>query len=219
MGHDQKQPRLRTFSGGLRGEVAAINQAESGFEVIVRLDDGTQLRLPAAEPLDALGGTFYLPVTLTPPQLQMTQVRTRTSEPTPTAHDDGTTGADVLPVVNEELNVGRRQVETGKVRVSTRPHEREQVIDVPLRHDEVHIERVPVNKIVDDWVPVRTEGDVTVIPVLEETVVVEKRLFLKEEVRVQLKTHEEHRPRRIRLRGEEVVVERDPDRETPFRSE
>jgi stress response protein YsnF len=57
-------------------------------------------------------------------------------------------------------------------------------------------------------VPVRTEGDVTIIPVLEETVVVEKRLLLREEVHVRLKTHEEHQPQRVRLRSEDVVVER-----------
>ncbi len=125
----------------------------------------------------------------------------------------------VLPVVNEERKIGKRTVETGKVRMSTRAHEREEAVDVPLRHDEVDIERVPINKIVDAWVPVRTEGDVTVIPVLEETVVVQKRLFLKEEVRVRLKTREEHRPQRVCLRGEDLVVERIPDEETHFRNE
>lgn len=211
MGHDQEQPRLRTLGGELRGEVVAIDQAETGLEVIIRLDDGTQLHVPTNDPVDALGGTFYLPVTLAPPEMTMTQVRSRTRADVTAAHDENApTREDVLPVVKEELKVGKRAVETDTVRVSTRPHEREEEVDLPLRRDEVDIERVPVNKVVDAWVPVRTEGDVTIIPVLEETMVVEKRLMLKEEVRVRLKTREIHRTERVRLRGEDVVVERTP---------
>lgn len=41
MGHDQEQPRLRTFNGELRGEVVAIAQSATGLEVVIRLDDGT----------------------------------------------------------------------------------------------------------------------------------------------------------------------------------
>lgn len=219
MGHDQEQPRLPTFNGELRGEIAAIDQTAAGLEVIIRLEDGTQLHVPTTQPLDALGGTFYLPITLAPPEMTMTQVRTRTRDDATAAHEESRTGGEVLPVVNEELEVGKREVETGKVRVATRTREREEVVDIPLRHDEVDIERVPVNKVVDNWVPTRTEGDVTVIPVLEETAVVEKRLLLKEEVRVRLKTHEEHRSRRVRLRGEEVVVESAPAREAQARDE
>jgi uncharacterized protein (TIGR02271 family) len=211
MGHDQEQPRLRTFNGELRGKVVAIAQSATGLEVIICLDDGTQLHVPTAEPLDALGGTFYLPVNLAPPEMTITQVRSRTREDDTAARDrDASTEKDVLPVVSEELKVDKRAVETGTVRVSTRTREREETVDVPLRRDEVDIERVAVNKIVDAWVPVRMEGDATIIPVLEETLVVEKRLLLREEVRVRLKTREEHRPQRVRLRGEDVVVERIP---------
>lgn len=215
MGHDQEQPRLRTFDGELRGEVVAIDQTATGLEIIIRLDDGTQLHVPTAQPLDALGGTYYLPITLLPPEITMTQLRSRTRDESTTTREEGASiGEDVLPVAREELKVGKRTVDTGTVRISTRAHEREELVDVPLRRDEVDIERVPIGKTVDAWVPVRTEGDVTVIPVLEETVVVEKRLLLREEVRVRLKTREEHRPQHVRVRSEDVMVERTPGEKT-----
>lgn len=203
---------VRTFGRDLHGEVVGTHRGGNGLEVIVRLDDGRELHVPTDEALDDRDGLAYVPVTLAPPALQITQVRARAAA-SGNGRDEGRPARrreDVLPLVREEMSVGKRTVETGSVRVATRTHEHEELVDVPLRHDEVEIERVPVNRVVEAWVPVRTEGDVTVIPVLEETMVVQKRLLLKEEVRVRLKTHEEHKAQRVRLRREDVAVERTP---------
>ena len=54
----------------------------------------------------------------------------------------------------------------------------------------------------------RSEEDTLVIPLLEEVLVVEKRLLLKEEVRITKRRMETHRPQRVTLRREEAVVER-----------
>jgi hypothetical protein len=56
----------------------------------------------------------------------------------------------VLPVVDEELRVGKRVVETGRVRVTKRVHEREELVDEPLVREEYDVERVPVNVFVDE---------------------------------------------------------------------
>ena len=53
----------------------------------------------------------------------------------------------------------------------------------------------------------RSEEDTLIIPVLEEVLVVEKRLLLKEEVRI-TKREETHTPQRVTLRREEAAVER-----------
>jgi uncharacterized protein (TIGR02271 family) len=99
-------------------------------------------------------------------------------------------------------------VETGRVRIRKIVHEREEMVDPPLLREEVVIERVPVNRMVDGPIAAYSEEDTLIIPVLEEVLVIEKRLLLKEEVRITKRRVETHRPQRVTLRREEAVVER-----------
>lgn len=141
----------------------------------------------------------------------------------PTHHDDAiTTHAEaacsdlhakrkeaVIPVLEEELEVGTRRVETGGgVRVDKTVEEREASIDEPLTKEEVEVERVAVDRAVDGPVAVRYEGDTMIVPVLEEVLVVEKRLVLKEEIRITRRRSEVHAPQRVVLRREHATVER-----------
>jgi uncharacterized protein (TIGR02271 family) len=115
----------------------------------------------------------------------------------------------VIPVAREELEVGKRRVETDSgVRVHNTVREREAVVDQPLARDEVRVERVNVNRPVDGPVDVRYEGDTMIIPVLEEVLVVQKRLVLKEELHVTRRRSEVRSPQRVTLRSEQAVVER-----------
>jgi uncharacterized protein (TIGR02271 family) len=99
-------------------------------------------------------------------------------------------------------------LETGRVRVSKTVREREEVVDEPFLRQEVSVERVPIDRFVDGPVPARYEGNTLVIPVLEEVLVVEKRLRLKEEVRVTKIQSEASEPQTVTLRSEEMTVER-----------
>jgi stress response protein YsnF len=54
----------------------------------------------------------------------------------------------------------------------------------------------------------RTEGNVTILPILEEVVVVEKRLRLKEEVRITKRVTNELTQTPITVRKQRVVIER-----------
>lgn len=85
--------------------------------------------------------------------------------------------------------------------------EREETIDEPLLRESVEVERVPINRIVAEAPPSRQEGDTLIIPVLEEVLVVEKRLMLKEEVRITRTQTEVHQPQAVTLRTEEAVIE------------
>jgi uncharacterized protein (TIGR02271 family) len=112
-----------------------------------------------------------------------------------------------IPVLQEELEVGKRKVETGVTRVQKTVHEREEVIDQPLVKEEVQVERVPINRYVEGPVPVREEDGVTIVPLLEEVLVVEKKLMLKEELRITKRTKTVRDPQRVILRSEEALVE------------
>jgi uncharacterized protein (TIGR02271 family) len=121
----------------------------------------------------------------------------------------------VIPVLQEELNVGTRRVEVDAgVRVEKTVEEREERVDEPLTREEVDVERVAVNRPVDGPVAVRYEGDTMIVPVLEEVVVVEKRLMLKEEIRITRRRREFHAPQRVVLRREHATVERIEDPES-----
>jgi uncharacterized protein (TIGR02271 family) len=116
--------------------------------------------------------------------------------------------AAVVPVIEEELRVGKRVVETGRVRIHKTVREHEEVVDEPLMREEYDIERVPVDEFVDGPVGPRQEGDTLIVPVLEEVLVVEKRLVVREELRITRRRTEEREPHSVTLRSEEVSVER-----------
>lgn len=117
----------------------------------------------------------------------------------------------VLPLIEETARIDKRAVETGRVRVSTRTETIEQVLRESLRSDQVEVTRVSLNRTLAEGeaLPqVRTENGVTIIPVLEEILVVEKRLVLKEEVHVRQTTSGEDVEVPVMLRRQHAEVER-----------
>ena len=116
----------------------------------------------------------------------------------------------VIPVIQERAVVKKRVVETGRVRIRKDVRDYEEHIDIPHVHEEVRVERVPMDQMVEEAPQVRTEGDVTIIPVLEERYVLEKRLVLVEELHVRRERHETHRPEVVKVLKEEVEVDRIP---------
>lgn len=114
----------------------------------------------------------------------------------------------VIPIIEERAVIGKEIVETGKVRISKRVSEHEKIIDEPLLHEEVSVERVAVNQFVDTPPEIRQDGDTMIIPVVEEQLVLKKRLFLVEEIHVRKQVVESHEPQRITLLKEEVEVKR-----------
>jgi len=127
-----------------------------------------------------------------------------------TPSDKGERDAETVRLLAEELAVTRQQVETGRVRVQVVTREDEQLVDVPLVHQRVEVERVAINRPVEAIPPTRQEGDVTILPVVEEVVTVERRLILKEELHVRLVRTTEQHQERVVLRRQEAVITRIP---------
>ncbi len=118
---------------------------------------------------------------------------------------------EALPVFEEVATVSTRDVVTGRLRVSTHTDTVTEMARSVLDGEDVDVTRVPVGTPVDAAPPVRTEGDVTIIPVLEEVLVVEKRLVLKEEVHVRRRATRDVIETPVTLRRQRVVVERTDD--------
>jgi uncharacterized protein (TIGR02271 family) len=123
-----------------------------------------------------------------------------------------TVAEEIIPLVEETATVDKRQVVTGRVRVQTVTDTIEELAHADVRRETVEVNRVPIDKVVETAPEIRTDGDVTIIPVVEEVLVVEKRLVLKEELHIRRRLRTETVEVPVTLRKQRAIVERtDPD--------
>ena len=138
-----------------------------------------------------------------------------TNEGTGLPDDDGGTRAkeptaqERIPLAQEEATVDVVRRHTGRVRVRTEGYSWTEQLEASLTSSQVEVERVPVGREVDEPQQVREEGDVLIVPVHEEVLVVRKQLVLKEELH--LRRTEEVRTESVdvELRGQKAVIERE----------
>jgi len=109
----------------------------------------------------------------------------------------------------EELRAGTREREAGAVRVRKRVRTDRETIEVPTRHEEVHVERVPVE---GEATETEIGDDEVRMPVTEEEVVVEKRPVAKEEIRIRKDVVEDTETVEEDVRREEVDVDDETQR-------
>jgi stress response protein YsnF len=117
----------------------------------------------------------------------------------------------VLPLVEEGIRVTTREGTPVRVRVRTVTETVDDFVRQELLGQRVEVERVPLDRMIDPGAPapqVRTEGNVTILPVLEEVLVVEKRLVLKEELRITRHETKEVAETPVTIRKQRAVVER-----------
>ncbi|AXC16170.1 hypothetical protein ACPOL_6966 (plasmid) [Acidisarcina polymorpha] len=157
----------------------------SSPETVLTLESGEVIRLPTSVLLS------YLSAAIVPQPASSSQAEVL-----------------VIPVMEEELDIQKREVVTGTVRLQKVVEEREILVDEPLAATTYAIERVPLSLEVATAPEVRQEGETTIYPVVEEVVVVHKKLLLREEVRVTRQTVTTRNPQLVKIRVEDVIVER-----------
>lgn len=113
-----------------------------------------------------------------------------------------------IPLVQEHVTVDKRVVETGRVRIRSVVDEKLVRVSEELERDDVTIERIPVNREVTELPRSREENGVLIVPILEEVVVVEKRMMLKEELHIRREPRRERIDQAVRLRSMRAEVER-----------
>ena len=131
----------------------------------------------------------------------------------------------VVELVEEQAVIGVRERLVGRTRVATRTETRTEDVALTLASRDVEVTRVPVGRDLapGEAVPeTREEGDVTILPVLEEVVVVETRLRLVEEVHIRRRTTTEDVVVPVTLRRQVAEIEREaldpgPDSAAPRR--
>ena len=102
---------------------------------------------------------------------------------------------------------------TGTVRVDVRTETVEELARASLSRTDVTVDRRDVDRMLDpgeDPPRVRTEDGVTIVPILEERLVVETRLFLKAELHIATTTRIEEVETPVTLRRQRAEVTRSP---------
>lgn len=180
---------------GAQATVIAESGAPPG-SVLLELDGGGVARLPADLLVRSADGQYWCMVAF--------------DALGGSASQEPAAARLVIPVIEESLEVRKHVVTRGGWRITKTIESREQLVDEPLARDELSVERVPMNQVVPpDALPgVRHEGDTMVVPVFEEVLVVEKRMLLKEELRIRRTRKEFRAPQAVELRREHVSVQR-----------
>ncbi len=128
-----------------------------------------------------------------------------TMHPTPVNEPDL-----IIPLHAEEVSVSVRPVTTGRVRVHVQTQGHERTVTEPVDTTRVEVGRVAIGRVVDAHPPVREEGATMVISVVEEVLVVERRLMLKEEIRLTRVTTRGQHEETLVLREQQATIERLP---------
>jgi len=109
----------------------------------------------------------------------------------------------------EELVAGTREREAGSMKVRKRVRTDRERIEVPTKHEEVSVERVPMSGEASE---AQIGEDEVSVPVTEEEVVVDKRAVAKEEIRIRKDVVEDTEVVEEDVRREEIDVEDDTER-------
>jgi uncharacterized protein (TIGR02271 family) len=114
----------------------------------------------------------------------------------------------VIRLAEEQLSVGKRTVETGRVRVNRTTTTRVKKVDLALTSNTVEVRRVPVDKEVKTMPEVRETRTSIIVPVVEEVLVVERRLILREELHIRRVRSVERHTEQVTLRAQKATVAR-----------
>ena len=125
--------------------------------------------------------------------------------------------SESIPVTEEELTVGKRQVETGGVRVHSQVTEKPVEANVHLHQERVQVERMPVDRPISDADRAFQERSIEAREMGEEAVVGKKAKVVEE---VRLRKEGETREEKIEdtVRRTDVDVDRLPGSSEPPRT-
>lgn len=115
-----------------------------------------------------------------------------------------------IPVVEEAARLETRRRDLERVTVRAHPTSDQVTLSKALVRERVEVERVPIGREVAAMPDIREEGDTIIVPVVEERLVVEKRLFLVEELRLVRRRETEEVAVPVTLRRTEITIERAP---------
>ncbi|MCC9138013.1 YsnF/AvaK domain-containing protein [Pontibacter silvestris] len=138
--------------------------------------------------------------------------------PTGTA-TSGTTAGQSIPVIEEQMEVGKREVETGGVRLRSRIVERPVQESMRLREEHVHVERNPVNRPATDRDFANFKEGETTITEHAEIPMVNKEARVVEEVRIGKETEQHDETIKSTVRKTDIDVDKVDAQKDPRRTD
>jgi stress response protein YsnF len=84
----------------------------------------------------------------------------------------------------------------------------EELAHASVQREDIEVTRVSIDRVVETAPEIQTDGNVTIVPVFEEVLVVEKRLVLKEELHIRRRTETETVEVPVTLRKQRAIVAR-----------
>ena len=121
---------------------------------------------------------------------------------------EGADSRQVIPLVEEQMLVGKTLVETGRVRVRRETEEHVQTVSVPLSEVRWEVERLPIEQIVEAQPAIRQVGETIIFPLVEERLVVKRELWLREEIHLRKVTSVVEKTADFPVRRDVLVEER-----------
>jgi len=113
-----------------------------------------------------------------------------------------------IPVIEESLAVHKTMADAGGVRLRKQVTTEEVTFQEPLLRESVQVRRVPIGRDVEGPQPVRYEGGVTIIPVVEERLIMRRQMVLVEEVHLSKSQTVDRSSQSATVRHEQVIIER-----------
>jgi len=111
-----------------------------------------------------------------------------------------------IPLIEEQATVSKVVQEGKTVTVQSTVVTKDHLIEETLRKESVELLRVPHNTVVDEMPVIREENGITIIPVVEERLVVRKELVLVEEIHMHRHSHEEPVSQTISLSQTHITI-------------
>lgn len=113
-----------------------------------------------------------------------------------------------IELVEETATVSKHATTTGRVSVQTVTEAFEEMVEAELSGAAVIVDHIAIDTIVDTIPETRTKDGVTIVPVFEEVLVVERRIRLIEELHIRHEATSETVRLPVTVRRQKVVVER-----------
>lgn len=117
----------------------------------------------------------------------------------------------VLRLAEEEVSLSRKRVTDGRVTVTRSTVQHDEIINTFLRQERVEVERVPKSQPVETLPEIREENGILIVPVVEETIEIVRKLVLKEELHIRKREQQVPFQEVVTLRKQHAKVEKEDE--------
>jgi uncharacterized protein (TIGR02271 family) len=114
----------------------------------------------------------------------------------------------VILLLEEQLRVVKQRIDRGRVRIRIVTETETTIADAELQSESFDVERVPIGRHISDVPEIIDDGDTVIVPVIEEILVVEKRLVLKEELHIRRVRSTKRIEQPVTLRRQHAEIDR-----------